>query len=153
MEPSQLVEEARKKLSIADHFMFVTYPMVKETKMLKTIMDHTADAVFMAMKGLLESERKEKRIMHLTGNFYADLEIFRREVAPRHKFTPKDSLLLQELKSFTESKKKSHMEFVRGEKYVFTFEDFSMKVFNEEKVKKVIEAASAFITKAERAVC
>lgn len=152
MEPNLLVKDARRRLDVADHFMFVTYPMVKETKMLKTIMEHVAQSVFTAMQALLEYERKEKRIIHLSGNFYADLDLFRRDVAPRYKFTPKDYSLVQELKSFAYSKKKSHMEFVRGDKYVFTFEDFSMKVLNQEKVKKLIEAANAFVTKVERAV-
>lgn len=148
MKPEQLFEDAKRKLAIADHFMFVTYPLLKETKMLKMIMDNVADSVFKSMQAVLEKERMMKKATHLTGNFHVDFELFRSH-SSQYGFTPKHHYLVQELRAFHESKMKSHMEFVRGDKYVFAFEDFSMKVLTADKVKSMIENANDFLAKAE----
>ena len=147
MEPKQLIQEAQRKLAVADHFMHVTFPMIKETKMLKAIMDHLANSVFMAMEAVLEHEKREKKLFAATGNFQNDVELFRR-VGMRYGFSGKYTYLLQELHAFQESKKKSHMEFVRGGKYVFAFDDYSMKSLTEERVKKTVAFAKEFILKA-----
>ena len=55
-------DNAKKKIQIADHMLGVTYPLVKDTKLLVVIMENIFLAYTNAMAAILYHERLFKRI-------------------------------------------------------------------------------------------
>ena len=57
----ELREDARKRLQVADHLLTITYPLVKDAKLLLTISENLYYCVENAMNALLEHEKLFKK--------------------------------------------------------------------------------------------
>ena len=50
---NNFVLEANKKFKLADHIAYVTYPLLKETKLLLTILENTNKSLILALNAYL----------------------------------------------------------------------------------------------------
>ncbi len=120
----QLAKDARKAFDTADHLTYVTYPLVKESRLIITIIEHVNQALQNAMQALLVYERMYKRISYIPNEFMSRMYMLRQSILPRYKMEEFASLIL-ELREIMENRKKSNMEFIRKEKYFIYANSYS----------------------------
>jgi len=68
-EISNALKDANRLLRIADHLTYVTYPLVKDNKLIIAIAESLNGAMIKAMDALLYYDRYYKRIMHFPSDF------------------------------------------------------------------------------------
>ncbi len=119
----QLVRDARKAFDTADHLTYVTYPLIKESKLMITITEHIHHAVMNAMQALLEYEKMYKRISYIPNDFMSRMEMLRQSIFPRYKMQ-EYSQLIMELREIVETRKKSSMEFARRDRYFIYADEY-----------------------------
>jgi hypothetical protein len=147
-EFQKLLIEANRIFSSADHLIYVTYPLVKDIKLLIKIIENLNIATFKYMDALLSYERFYKRIGPLPNNFDSRFEIFKRHMAKRYNLDRNHVMLLLELKELIDHHKRSKMEFIRKDKYVICGSNYRvMKTLNVEKVKDYINGIKPFVRK------
>lgn len=142
----QLVAESNAQFRKADHLAYVTYPVVRETKLLYAIAEVIYDSLDKGVKAVLEYERMYKRIPLVPGTFETELEIFK-DVAEKYGFDRNIVLLLLDLRRLVKAKKDSPVEFVRKDKFVICDEDYTMNVLDINKVKAYVMDTRAFMDK------
>ena len=120
----QLISEAKRSYDTADHLAYVTYPMIKEPKLIITIITHINNALLAAMQALLEHERLYKRISYIPEDFMTRIHILRQSVFPRYKMYDYSKLIL-EIMNILNSHKSSNMEFIRRDKYFIYSNSYS----------------------------
>lgn len=147
----QLLMDANTQFKKADHLAYVTYPMVRETKLLYAIAEIIYDSLEKGIQAVLEYERMYKRIPLVPGTFETELELFK-DVAGRYGFNRNIVLLLMDLKRLINAKKQSPVEFVRKDKFVICDDDYTMSVLDINKIKAYVMDSREFIEKLNRAV-
>ena len=66
---AKTIEDANKLFKTADHLTYVTYPLLKDNKLIITIIENLSEATTKAMDAVLYYEKYYKRIMHFPSDF------------------------------------------------------------------------------------
>ena len=109
----QSLEQATKSLQIADHMTYITFPLIKEKRLLLRVLSELNLAVISIINAVLQYEYSRKKI-----NIYPSArENFRtfKELASGYGIGPEQLNRLVELVGLNESHKKSPFEFVKTE--------------------------------------
>ena len=117
-EFQRLVREANRYFNTADHLVYVTYPLVKDHKLMITALENLYVAMEYAMDAVIYYDRLFKRIGPVAENFESRYEMFKMKCAPRYKISNEFVIMLKELKKFIDGHKNRSVEFIRNNKVV-----------------------------------
>lgn len=145
-------ENARKKLKVADHMMTMTYPLVKDNRLLIAVMENLFLALTNSMTSVLYYERLFKRIPPFHENFDSKFNMFRAKVAPRYKINQEYITMLGEIKDIIIQHKKSPVEFSRKDMFVIASNSYKLKTISVEHMKKYIAMSKQFLDEMEKIV-
>lgn len=141
----QLLSEAKRSFDTADHLAYVTYPMVKEPKLIITIITHINNALQQAMQALLVYEKLYKRISYIPEDFMTRIYILRQSIFPRYNMHDYSKLIL-ELRNILNSHKSSNMEFIRRDKYFIYSNSYSnVASINMNNIKDYLSKTRSFV--------
>ncbi|HIH13652.1 MAG TPA: hypothetical protein HA224_00170 [Nanoarchaeota archaeon] len=140
-----LIKKAKKEVALADHLLYVTYPMIKEMKFLLAISEHLINSCTNALEALLEFEKKYKRIAPFSTNFSVMANTYKEKVAPFYNLDPKFYRLLRKLDEIRQLGVNSPVKFQRGEKYILASEDFKLTILDADAIKRYNNIAKRFI--------
>ena len=140
------VLEANNSFKTADHLAYVSYPLLKDNRLLLAITQNLYVAGLKGMDAVLHYEQLYKRINILPVDFESRMQIFERNVAPRMKIRPDVCRILKDLKYITQQHRNSPMEFSRREKFVICNDDYTtMKTIDIEMLKSYIVVMREFL--------
>lgn len=141
----ELREIARKKIQVADHMLTMTYPMVKDPKLLLAVMENVFLALTNSIGSLLYYERNYKRVPPFQDTFVSKFNVFRQKCVQRFNIAPETTLMIQEIKDIILQHKKSPVEFRRNDSFVICSEDYKMKTISIDKMRDYISKSKLFI--------
>ena len=124
---------ATKAIQIADHMTYITFPLIKEKRLLLRVLTELNLAVISIINAVLQYEYNRKKI-----NIYPSAqENFRtfKELARDYGIGPEQLNKLVELVSLNERHKKSPFEFVKDEKIVIMSDGTHSETLTLEKIK------------------
>ncbi len=142
-------EQARRNLKVADHMAFITYPLVKDNKLLLAILENVFLAQTNALGSLLYYERLFKRIPPFHDNFESKINMFRERCIERYKLSKEYVLMMTEIKNIILEHKRSPVEFSRSEGFVICAENYRFKKISIEQIRSYIEKTKEFLGKVE----
>lgn len=146
MERFQELREAAKiNIKNADHMVSVTYPLVKDTKLLLAIMENIFLGLNNTMSSLLYYDKLFKRIPSFGENFDSKFNLFRARCTRRYRIDEGYINLIQDVKSTIKEHKRSPVEFVKNDKFVICDNNYKMKTISVEELKEYIIKAKLFI--------
>ncbi|MDD5651460.1 MAG: hypothetical protein PHF86_13780 [Candidatus Nanoarchaeia archaeon] len=148
----ELLLSAKKSLNAADHLTYMTYPLVKDVKIVLTITQNLHSCVMDGMEAVLQFDRYYKRINPLTDNFENKFSVFKEKCASRYNFNIDDLELIQEIKTILNCHKESNMEFIRSNKVIMCSPTFKMKTFDIPSIKLYLARTKKFIAKVDMAI-
>jgi hypothetical protein len=138
-------EKAKKNIQIADHMLSVTYPLIKDTKLLLAIIENIFLAMTNSMASVLYRERMYKRIPPFQNSFESKFNVFRERFV--HKYNIDKSLVadMQEIKNIIVEHKKSPIEFQRKDRFVICSSTYKLRTLSLNDIKNYLERAKIFI--------
>ena len=136
----------------ADHLMYVTFPVIKDVKLVTTILDNIYFALAHGMDSVLEYERHHKRIMPLANNFELRLDVFGNKVGGGYGFVKEEIDLIANVKKLRDDRKNATMEFTRQGKFIICSEGYRMKTISIEEIKKYLSTTRSFLLKVDKAI-
>jgi len=143
----KLLKEANNAYNKADYLAYMTYPLVKEAKLLGVIIDNINIALTKGVEAVVAYDRLYKRVALIKSSFSKELAIFRDHCSRRHNIDPSIISLIKEISAIAKSRKESPVEFVRNNKYIICSNDYKMKTITMDKVKNYLEATKQFMMK------
>lgn len=146
----QLVDKSNKYFKTADHLIYVTYPLIKDIKLLINITENIYQAMLHGMNAILEYDKLFKRISQFPDDFETKVHIFKTSCAKRYNISREYIVMIEDLKRILEHRNKSPMEFIRRDKFVIMNGSFKMKTLNYDKVKEYVNNAKPFIIKVNK---
>lgn len=145
-------EQARKNIRVADHMLIMTFPLVKDPKLLLAVLKN----IFLALKNsvycLLYYERTFKRIPSFQDNFDSKFNMFKDKLVQKHNIHKEYLRLIQDVREILLEHRKSPVEFSRGDRFVICSSNYRMKTITVKDLKKHIAKTKLFITDIERLV-
>jgi len=147
-----LLREANMLFKAVDHMLYVTYPLLKENKLIINMTENLNSSLIKAMEALLYYDRAYKRVEVFPDDFYSKLDVFKRECAIRYGIDRTYITLIQDLRDIINERKKSKMEFVRNDKYVICSDNYSIKTITISKLKEYLNISRLFIRKVNQVI-
>ena len=144
------LETSAKHLQTADHLAYITFPLIKENKLLLKILEELNFSLLNAINAILQYEYTYKRIS-IYQNARDNLETFKR-LAPRYSLNPSQLAKLLDILNIEEKHKKSPFEFTKSDKIVIMSENNQTDSLGLERVKDWILELKDLLRKANMAI-
>lgn len=144
MEYLEHKKAAISNLKIADHILVMTYPIVQDPKLLKVVLEKLYVAIEHAMASLLYFEKNQRKIYAFSESYIAMAKIIKTHLI-KYNISPNYVGFIIELNDVYQSQKKSDVEFIRKEKFVFTNKDYKLNTITKEDMKNYLIKGKLFI--------
>jgi len=141
----ELREKARRNVQVADHMLTMSYPMLKDPKILVSVATNLLQASENAITAILEYERLFKRIPAYHETFQGKIDAFRDKVMKSYGFDSKGLRLTMDLKEIIGAHTESPVEFARKDKFVIASDNYEIRTLTVSDLKKYIEETKTFI--------
>jgi hypothetical protein len=142
-----LLERANRSLKTADHLVYVTYPLLKDTKLVIAILENINNALMLGVDAMIEYDGLYRRITNAPIEFQSRLELFKTSSAPRYNIEREHVALITEINGIMETRKKGTMEFIKKDRLVVCGTDFRTKTIDYEKAKDYVNRSKKFMLK------
>jgi predicted Zn-dependent protease len=144
------LEKAKKQLQMADHLTYMTFPLVKENRLLLKILDELSGSVTNMINAILQYEYTYKRIQ-----LYNDArENFRtfKAISQKYNINQEQMNKIIDLLSLNEKHKKSPFEFVKNNKIVIMSDSLKTDTITIDKIKEFLIEAKDLLRKANATI-
>ena len=149
MEAYQLLaKRAFNNFKAADHLTYMTLPLLKDTRLILTVLENLNLALLNGMNSILEYERLYRRVSALPESLELRLNIFE-AISKRYDITGEELNLIRSIKNILQRHKNSPVEFSRPGKFVICADDFKMKTVSVEEIKQYLILAKGFLRKVD----
>jgi hypothetical protein len=142
-----LLQEANKRFNSVDHMLYVTYPLVKDNKLLILMVEGLNKSLNLFLEALMNYEYLYKRINNIPEDFSGKMDLLKRSVANRYNIPRNSIVVMEDLNKIVDERRKSPMEIVKREKYVILSDNYNQTHVTIEKLKNYINESKLFINK------
>ncbi|MBM3233681.1 hypothetical protein FJZ19_01165 [Candidatus Pacearchaeota archaeon] len=140
------LETAARAIQIADHMAYITFPLVKEKRLLLKILSELNSSLISIINAILQYEYSQKRIQ-----LYKDARenfLTFKHLASSYNINPEQMKTIIEIIQLAEKHQKSPFEFVKDDKVVIMANGMKSYTITIEKIKVYIIEAKDLIKKA-----
>lgn len=138
-------QKAIQQYEAAFHLLNVTFPLVKDPKLLVGIIHNIFSSYEYAIDALLAHERQLKLVPKYGDDFQSKFNTFRLRCVRRNQISPDHINLIIDLKELLEIHKKCPIEFQRGNRYVLATKDYRLKTISLGDLRDYIYLNKAFL--------
>ncbi|HKZ33662.1 MAG TPA: hypothetical protein VJ142_00280 [Candidatus Nanoarchaeia archaeon] len=140
------VQEAEKNLRTIDHIVYVTFPLIKDKRLLLKVIQDIKGVVTHCITSILQYEYLYKRIS-LHRDSRENFKTFTEKCAVKYNISKEEIRLFMELAEFVEKHKASPFEFVKEEKIVILSENSKPTTLTLGKTKEFLIMAKDILRK------
>ncbi len=148
----EYLSKASQLLHRADHMLYMTYPLVKDKRLLLKIIEDLGEAMVSMINSVLQYDYLYKRI-ELYKNARENFETFRQNCAPRYGITSEEVNKITELLKIMQRHRESPMEFMKKDHLVIMSNNSARtEVITVDKIKEFLLVAKDVLGKVERKI-
>ena len=147
----EYIQKAEKIIQTVDHMIYITFPLIKDKRLLLKILLETKIAITNCINSILQYEYIYKKIT-LYKDATTNFKTFKEKCASKYKITKEEINLIIELFDLAEKHEQSPMEFVKNEKVVILSENLKPKTITIEKTKEFLLLAKNILNKTKREI-
>ena len=138
------LQEAKESFERADYLLNVTYPYIRDPKLLLSVLDALEDATIKGVQAVLGFE---KVISSVAKDLNSQITLFKKHCMP--KYDKKILATLSDLQKVQKARKDSSVEFRRKEKYVICSEKYDLNVIDAKSMEQYSNILRDFLNKIE----
>ena len=142
---------AEKTIRTADHLVYVTYPLIKDKRLLLKVLEEIKNAITNCISFILQYEYLYKRI-NLYKNPKENFRIFSEKCAPIYGISRFQIDLILELFDFIEKHRDSSIEFIKEDRIVILSANLKPKILTLEKTKEFLILSKDILKKSKERI-
>ena len=142
------LDDAKKLIRTADHMVYITYPALKEGRLLVKVLEELHSAVEIIMLEMLQHEYKFKRIQ-LSNDPKMNFSIFEQKCALMYGLTKEQINDIKQIFLIYSAHKASPTEFVRQTKFIIMSDNLRTESLTLLRMKSYLALAKDLVRKAE----
>jgi len=134
-------KDAVKHMKVADHLLTMTYPLVNDPKLLKLVMKNLYMSVKKTMAAFILYNKPHTKIKD-------DFNKLLKKTTPlldKYEISKEYLVFLNDLNKTINTQKKSEVEFIRKNKFVFTNKDYKLNTITQEEMKEYLIKGKLFM--------
>ena len=139
------LKKARLQYDAAHHLLHVTYPLVKDPKLLMGIVNNIFFSMEAGMDAILKYGRELRLVPKTADNFTSKFNIFRHKSVRLHKIPASQVQTISIAKNMIEAHKRSPVEFQRGDRFVICNESYNMQTVSAKDLRGFLDETKAFL--------
>ena len=144
----ELIENAKRHIRTADHITYVTFPLLKEKRLLLKVLDDMYLVMVSIINAILQYDYVYKRI-NLYKSPLENFKIFRQRCAKRFGITDEEINSVIEVFKIVNQHKNSPFEFMRKDRIVIMTDNLHTETISIEKIKQHLAYTKSMLSKAE----
>ena len=148
----EAIQTAKKKFNLADHMLNVTYPLVKDTKLLLPIIENIFLSMANAMVAVLYLDRKYKRVPTFADSFEEKFNAFKQYCVHKHNIDKSYIADIHDIKAIITERKKSPVEFIRKDRLVICNQNYRIRTLSTADIRSYLSKAKLFIEEMDNIV-
>lgn len=145
------LEKSEKILLTASHLLYVTYPLVRDKKLLLKILSEIKNGIASCMNAVLQYEYLYGRV-RLSSDPKINFKKFVEKCCPRYNITEIEIKRLLKIFEIVEKHKASPFEFMKEDKIVILSDNMNSETITLEKVKDFFDSAKTILQKAKNTI-
>lgn len=145
------LESADRTLRTADHMTYITFPLIKDKRLLIKILSEIYSSVLNIINAILQYEYFYKRIV-LYQDAGMNFKTFRERCAARFGISQENIGKVVNLFEVIEKHKQSPLEFVRKDKFVIMSDNAHTDTVTTENLKEFLILAKDMLKKANSVI-
>jgi len=143
----QYFAESQKELRIADHMAYVTSPLLTDSNLFASTVNHLYKSILYSVMGFLKNEMDYKRLFALPRENKDKVEFFVRRYAQNMGIETEMLNMVRRMTVVGSAAGSSYKQFSRNNKMVFMSQNFSVEEIDKDSVKKYLSLQKKFILK------
>lgn len=137
------LNSAEQRIRTADHIIYITYPLIKEKRLIKKIIEELYESANSIINTILSYEKFYKRIESNEN----PLTTFKEKCAPNFNISPSELQTIFELFSLMEKYKESSMEFIRKDRLVIMNNNLKTESISIDNLKRYLSVIKIILQK------
>ncbi|MEK6926030.1 MAG: hypothetical protein AABW50_02010 [Nanoarchaeota archaeon] len=138
--------EAQKITKSADHLFYITFPLIKDKRLLMKILTESKKAIICCINSILQYEYLQKSIK-LEKDSVANFKIFREKCAEKYSVNSEEIALIIEIFNLMEKHKKSTHEILKDNKIIILSGEMNQDSVSLEKTKSFLNLTKSLLAK------
>ena len=147
----QNLREADKIIKAVDHLVYVTFPLVKDKRMLLKTLVELKNAIALCINAILQRDYIYRKI-RLYKDAKENFRTFGEKCAQGYGINQNEVNQIAKIFEIAEKHKRSPLEFVRHDKVVIMSENFNTETITHEKLKEYVILAKNVLAKIENSL-
>ncbi len=147
----EYLENSISILKTADHMTYMTYPLIKEKRLLLKILNQLNTALMNILNSILQYEYLYKRIQ-LYKDPKENFRTFKEKCASRYNITEEEMNVISKVFTLTQKHKNSPLEFVKKDKIVIMTDNLHTETIDLPDIKEFLIKTKQILKKAENKI-
>ena len=147
----QYLEEAQKITRAIDHMLYVTFPLIKDKRLLFKVLSESKKAIAYCINAILQYEYLYKRI-RLYEDAKSNFRTFRDKCTKKYNILGNETRAILDLFEIVERHKESSFEFIKNDKVIMLSENMKQKEISFEKTKEFLLLAKSILQKTKNGI-
>lgn len=144
----EYLDLAAKSLRTADHMAYVTYPLLKEKRILFEILNNVYSSILNIINAILQYDYLYKRIQ-LYREAETNMQTFKEKCAFRYSINNEEIEKISEIMKIMEAHKNSPLEFMRKDKLVIMNDNMHTDTLTLERIREYVFLTKILFKKAQ----
>jgi len=132
-----MLDDAARRIQVADHMLTMTYPLVNDPKLLIAVLSNLTQSMESTMSAALTTEK----VPHSEAT---RLAAYKRYVARKRNVPPETIRAYEEMRATLKEHKESPVAFRRNEQFVICNEGYKLRTLSPTTAKNYITLAKKF---------
>lgn len=145
-------QKALQQYDAAFHLLNVTFPLIKDPKLLMGVINNLSQALEHTMDAILKYERTLRLVPNYLDNFQSKFNLFRYKCVRRNNVPAEHIELIMRIREIQELHKKCPVSFQRGNRYVLCSNDYRLQVISIKEIKKFVNQTNEFIQLSDKII-
>jgi len=138
-------EKSEALLKAADHMIYITFPLIKENRLLKKIIENIGEGALNIIMSVLEHEQLYKRA-DISQDLKVNIEVFKR-CSRRFNITAEETETILKVLEISEKHRESPFEFIRKDKLVMMSDNLKTESIDLEQLKRYMNIIKSIMFK------
>ncbi|NQV91744.1 hypothetical protein HQ489_04690 [Candidatus Woesearchaeota archaeon] len=140
-------KRAEQHLNGAHHFLFNTYPLLNEPKLLLGIFSNISKSLEASMEAILLHGRANHYVPAFGNDFIHKWHAFSKYASPKHHISKEFTTLIMDLNKIRDLHDKSPVEFPRGEKLIICNAEYDITTLSAKEAHLALNKAKELLEK------
>ncbi len=148
----EALQKAKFQYDAAFHLLNVTYPLLKDPKLLIAILSNVHSSMEHSLDAILSFERQLLLVPHYLDNFQSKFNVFRYKSVPRNKIDPQLVEAISTVQTLLNLHQRSLIEFRKEDRLMICDKEFEVKQVAIPEIRQYLEASKNLIGAANKII-